>query len=68
VRSLSGARVVLADVTDEAAVAELARRAVEQFGRSDVWVNNASVYSHVGAPWLTAYVSSKFAVRGSAAV
>jgi hypothetical protein len=26
--------------------------------------NNASVYSHVGAPWLTAYVSSKFAVRG----
>ena len=27
-------------------------------------VNNASVYAHVGAPWLTAYVSSKFAVRG----
>jgi NAD(P)-dependent dehydrogenase (short-subunit alcohol dehydrogenase family) len=100
--------------TDEAAVAELARRAVERFGRIDVWVNNAgvyllglleatppeafrrvletnffgyvhgaravlprfreqghgvlinnaSVYSHVGAPWLTAYVSSKFAVRG----
>jgi NAD(P)-dependent dehydrogenase (short-subunit alcohol dehydrogenase family) len=102
------------DVTDEAAVTELARRAVERFGRIDIWVNNAgvyllglleatppeafrrvletnffgyvhgaravlphfrhqshgvlinnaSVYSHVGAPWLTAYVSSKFAVRG----
>jgi NAD(P)-dependent dehydrogenase (short-subunit alcohol dehydrogenase family) len=102
------------DMTDEAAVAELARRAVERFGRIDIWVNNAgvyllgsleatppevfrqvletnffgyvngaravlphfreqghgvlinnaSVYSHIGAPWLTAYVSSKFAVRG----
>jgi NAD(P)-dependent dehydrogenase (short-subunit alcohol dehydrogenase family) len=101
-------------MTDEAAVTELARRAVERFGRIDIWVNNAgvyllgsleatppeafrrvletnffgyvhgaravlprfreqghgvlsnnaSVYSHVGAPWLTAYVSSKFAVRG----
>jgi NAD(P)-dependent dehydrogenase (short-subunit alcohol dehydrogenase family) len=29
-----------------------------------VLINNASVYSHVGGPWLTAYVSSKFAVRG----
>ena len=29
-----------------------------------VLINNASVYSHVGAPWLTTYVSSKFAVRG----
>ena len=29
-----------------------------------VLINNASVYSHVGAPRLTAYVSSKFAVRG----
>jgi hypothetical protein len=29
-----------------------------------VLINNASVYSYVGAPWLTAYVSSKFAVRG----
>jgi NAD(P)-dependent dehydrogenase (short-subunit alcohol dehydrogenase family) len=29
-----------------------------------VLVNNASAYSHVGAPWLSAYVSSKFAVRG----
>jgi NAD(P)-dependent dehydrogenase (short-subunit alcohol dehydrogenase family) len=30
--------------TDEAAVAELARRAVERFGRIDIWVNNAGVY------------------------
>ena len=29
-----------------------------------VLIDDASVYSHVGAPWLTAYVSSKFAVRG----
>ena len=108
------ALAVATDVTDQAAVAELARRAVERFGRIDVWVNNAgvyllgsleatppeafrqvletnffgyvhgaravlprfreqgqgvlinnaSVYSHIAAPWLTAYVSSKFAVRG----
>jgi NAD(P)-dependent dehydrogenase (short-subunit alcohol dehydrogenase family) len=108
------ALAVPTDMTDEAAVAELARRAVERFGRIDIWVNNAgvyllgsleatppqafrrvvetnffgyvhgaravlprfreqghgvlinnaSVYAHVGAPWLTAYVSSKFAVRG----
>src|SRR5829696_5939329 len=108
------ALAVPTDVTDQAAVAELARRAVERFGRIDVWVNNAgvyllglleatppeafrrvletnffgyvhgaravlrhfreqghgvlinnaSVYSHLAAPWLTAYVSSKFAVRG----
>lgn len=31
------------NVTDEAAVKELARRAVEHFGRIDVWVNNAGV-------------------------
>ena len=68
-RAVGGqALAVPTDTTDEAAVTELARRAVEWFGRIDVWVNNASVYSHVGAPWLTAYVSSKFAVRGSAAV
>jgi NAD(P)-dependent dehydrogenase (short-subunit alcohol dehydrogenase family) len=108
------ALAVSTDMTDEAAVTELARRAVERFGRIDIWVNNAgvyllglleatppeafrqvletnffgyvhgaravlprfreqghgvlinnaSVYSHIGAPWLTAYVSSKFAVRG----
>jgi NAD(P)-dependent dehydrogenase (short-subunit alcohol dehydrogenase family) len=108
------ALAVPTDVTDEAAVAELASRAVERFGRIDIWVNNAgvyllgsleatppevfrrvletnffgyvhgaravlphfreqghgvlinnaSIYSHLGAPWLTAYVSSKFAVRG----
>jgi NADP-dependent 3-hydroxy acid dehydrogenase YdfG len=38
------ALAVPTDVTDEAAVAELARCAVERFGRSDVWVNNAGVY------------------------
>jgi NAD(P)-dependent dehydrogenase (short-subunit alcohol dehydrogenase family) len=108
------ALTVPTDVTNEAMVAELAHRAVERFGRIDIWVNNAgvyllgsleatppeafrrvmetnffgyvhgahavlprfreqghgvlinnaSVYSHIGAPWLTAYVSSKFAVRG----
>jgi NADP-dependent 3-hydroxy acid dehydrogenase YdfG len=108
------ALAVPTDMTNEAMVAELVRRAVERFGRIDIWVNNAgvyllgsleatppeafrrvletnffgyvngaramlprfreqghgvlinnaSVYAHVGAPWLTAYVSSKFAVRG----
>jgi short-subunit dehydrogenase len=40
-----GARAlaVPTDVTDEGAVGELARRAVERFGRIDVWVNNAAV-------------------------
>lgn len=40
-----GARtlVVPTDVTDAGAVQELARRAVERFGRIDVWVNNAAV-------------------------
>jgi short-subunit dehydrogenase len=37
------ALVVGADVTDPNAVDDLARRAVEQFGRIDVWVNNAAV-------------------------
>lgn len=32
-----------ADVTKEAEVRELARRAAERFGRIDVWVNNAAV-------------------------
>jgi NAD(P)-dependent dehydrogenase (short-subunit alcohol dehydrogenase family) len=38
------ALAVPTDMTDEAAVAELARRAVERFGRIDIWVNNAGVY------------------------
>jgi NAD(P)-dependent dehydrogenase (short-subunit alcohol dehydrogenase family) len=38
------ALAVPTDVTDEGAVRKLARRAVEQFGRIDVWVNNAGVY------------------------
>jgi NAD(P)-dependent dehydrogenase (short-subunit alcohol dehydrogenase family) len=37
------ALVVPADVTDEAAVADLARRANDTFGRIDVWVNAAAV-------------------------
>jgi hypothetical protein len=69
------ALAVPTDVTDEAAVADFfgyvpgprgAARFREQ-GHS-VLINSASVYSHVGAPWLTAYVSSNFAVRSSAAV
>ena len=39
------ALAVPTDVTDGAAVAKLARRAVEHFGRIDVWVNNAGVYA-----------------------
>ncbi len=35
--------VVPTDVADFKAVEELARRAVERFGRIDVWVNNAAV-------------------------
>ncbi|MFE7767095.1 SDR family oxidoreductase [Streptomyces sp. NPDC057438] len=40
-----GARtlVVPTDTTDAKAVDDLARRAVEEFGRIDVWVNNAAV-------------------------
>ena len=37
------ALAVPTDVADPAAVAELARRAVDEFGRIDVWVNNAAV-------------------------
>lgn len=37
------ALAVPTDVSDPAAVDALARRAVEQFGRIDVWVNDASV-------------------------
>ncbi len=43
-RNLGGrALVVPTDVTDEEAVKELARKAIENFGRIDVWVNNAAV-------------------------
>lgn len=37
------ALAVSTDVADEGAVEELARRAIEHFGRIDVWVNNAGV-------------------------
>jgi NAD(P)-dependent dehydrogenase (short-subunit alcohol dehydrogenase family) len=108
------ALVVRTDVTQEEAVKDLARRAIEQFGRIDVWVNNAavslfarfeeappqvyrrvidtnlfgyihgaravlpyfreqgggvlinnsSVFGKMGAPYLSAYIVSKFAIRG----
>ncbi|HYY68884.1 MAG TPA: SDR family oxidoreductase [Terriglobales bacterium] len=35
--------VLAVDVTNEASVKDLARRAVESYGRIDVWVNNAAV-------------------------
>jgi short-subunit dehydrogenase len=38
--------VVPTDVSDEAAVEALARRAVEEFGRIDAWVNAAAVWSY----------------------
>ncbi len=37
------ALAVPTDVTDSEAMQELARRAVERFGRIDVWVNSAAV-------------------------
>lgn len=37
------ALVVPTDVTDSAAMVELARRAAETFGRIDVWINNAGI-------------------------
>src|ERR671916_644973 len=43
------ALAVPTDVADFRAVEELARRAVEHFGRIDVWVNNA-VLAAVGSP------------------
>lgn len=36
-----GAIAVTADVTDEEALERLAQRAIEEFGRLDIWVNNA---------------------------
>lgn len=38
------ALAVPTDVTDEDAVTDLARRAIETYGRIDAWVNNAGVY------------------------
>lgn len=108
------ALAVHVDVSKEDEVQNLARQAIENFGRIDVWVNNAavslfgrfeeappeafrqvletnlfgyvygaravlpyfreqgsgvlinnsSVFGTVGAPYLSAYVTSKFAVRG----
>lgn len=40
------ALAVQTDVADEEAVGRLAQRAVERFGRIDVWVNNAAVMSY----------------------
>ncbi|MBI4497432.1 MAG: SDR family oxidoreductase [Chloroflexi bacterium] len=114
-----GGRALVAptDTADEPSVQELARRAIENFGRIDVWVNNAAVtlfarfeesppdayrrvletnlfgYIHgaraalpyfreqgsgilinvasvvgvIGQPYTSAYVASKFAIRGLSA-
>jgi NAD(P)-dependent dehydrogenase (short-subunit alcohol dehydrogenase family) len=40
------ALVIPTDVSDEAAVQALVRRAVEEFGRVDAWVNAAAVWSY----------------------
>lgn len=42
----TGTLVVVADVLDEAAVVALAERAVERFGRIDVWVHAAAVVAY----------------------
>jgi NAD(P)-dependent dehydrogenase (short-subunit alcohol dehydrogenase family) len=43
-KNLGGtAMAIAADVTDEPAIHDLARRVVERFGRIDVWINNAAV-------------------------
>ena len=44
--SRGGGRVVAAkvDVTDSATLSELADRAVAEFGRLDIWVNNAGIF------------------------
>ena len=48
-RSGGQVEAVVADVTDYAAVEDIATRAMARFGRIDTWVNNAgvSVYGHV---------------------
>jgi len=45
-RGASGALVVPADVTDEDAVDAVGARAVETFGRVDVWVHSAAVVAY----------------------
>ncbi len=46
-RALGGAALpVPTDVSDEAAVQQLVRRAVEEFGLIDAWVNAAAVWSY----------------------
>jgi short-subunit dehydrogenase len=43
-KNLGGRAIAItADVTDERAIQNLARRVVERFGRIDVWINNAAV-------------------------
>ena len=41
-----GALAVPTDVSDEGSVQDLARRAVEEYGRIDAWVNAAAVWSY----------------------
>jgi short-subunit dehydrogenase len=82
------------DVSDETQVNALAQRAIQRFGRIDVWmievdffgyvygaraalphlkrqhgvlINNASVDSMASFPYFSAYVASKWAVRGFSA-
>jgi NAD(P)-dependent dehydrogenase (short-subunit alcohol dehydrogenase family) len=43
-------RFVQTDVRDDAAVATLARRAVEEFGSLDIWLNNAGTEGPPGPP------------------
>ena len=43
-KNLGGRAIAIAaDVTDEPAIQDLARRVIERFGRIDVWINNAAV-------------------------
>jgi short-subunit dehydrogenase len=51
VRSAGGASlVVTTDVSDAAAVQRLGEAAIEQFGRIDVWINNAGIIA-IGRFW-----------------